>query len=237
MDPSLSSLVNIITELQQEKRDVRIASEKKVADLELELRIEQQRNGALMAQLIEVLGDGPARSDELMHQLIESLENKQCSRHWAEQENGDQPYLSSQAVVEAVTKAVNTLTESAVQVQRALPEAEMRLSRKHSVMRMEVEKALAASTTELMNLLRTSQRSSQHITRYDEVNTEELVENINNRLTNEHDENSLVSKVAAKMGSQATYKLEASEKAPKGTYKLSLQSIKAGDAKHMFRKQ
>ncbi|KAE9989263.1 hypothetical protein EG327_002921 [Venturia inaequalis] len=55
MDPSWSTLVNIITELQQEKRDVKMAFEKRVADLELELRIEQQRNSALMTQLIEAI--------------------------------------------------------------------------------------------------------------------------------------------------------------------------------------
>lgn len=223
MDPSWSTLVNIITELQQEKRDVKIASEKRAAELELELRIEQQRNGALMQQLIEALGNGPAKNADLMHQLIESLENRRSSRIWTEREIGDQPALTSQAVVEAVTKAVNTLTESAVRVQNALPEAEMRLSRKHSVMRIEVEKALAASTTELMSVLRTTQLSSQHITRYDEVNTDELVESINNRLTNEHDDKSLISKVAAKIDSQVTNKLEAGEKANKGAYKMSFQ--------------
>lgn len=257
MDPSWSTLVNIITELQQEKRDIKIASEKRVADLETELRIEQQRNGALMTQLIEALGNGPARNADLMHQLIESLENRRSSRPssrlWAERESGDQPFLTSQAVVEAVTKAADTLTESASQVQRALPEAELRLSRKHSVMRIEVEEALAASTAELMSVLRTTQLSAQHITRYDEIYTEELVETINNRLTNEYDDNSLISKVAAKLESQMTDKMKASEKAEKGTYKLLLQvcvypivcrwilifliqSINAGDAKSIFRK-
>ncbi|QDS76281.1 hypothetical protein FKW77_001832 [Venturia effusa] len=236
MDPTWSTLVNIITELQQEKRDIKIACDKRVADLELELRIEQQRNGALMQQLIEALGNGPTRNAELMQQLIDSLERKRSSRVWAEREFGDPPSLTSQAVVEAVTKAVNTLTESAVQVQRALPEAEMRLSRKQSVMRIEVEKALAASTTELISMMRTNPLSTQHITRYEEVNTGELVEIINNRLTDEHDNNSLLSKVASKIDSQLTNKLEASEKEKKGMYKFSVQSINAGDVRSIFRK-
>lgn len=213
MDPSWSTLVNIITELQQEKRDFKIACEKRVADLELELRIEQQRNAALMQQLIEALGSGPARNADLMQQLIESLENRRPSRVYAEREIGDQHPLTNQAVVEAVTKAVNTLTESAV----------MRLSRKHSVMRIEVEKALAASTTELVSVMRTTPLSTQHITRYDEVNTDELVDNINSRLTDERDNASLISKVVAKMDSQMANKVEASDKPKKGPYRLSFQ--------------
>ncbi|RDI85188.1 Aldo-keto reductase yakc [NADP(+)] [Venturia inaequalis] len=126
MDPSWSTLVNIITELQQEKRDVKMAFEKRVADLELELRIEQQRNSALMTQLIEVLGNGPSRNAELMHQSNESLQNrpssrpssksssrpssKPSSRLWAEREIGDQP--SSQEFSEKAKKGPVRIDET-----------------------------------------------------------------------------------------------------------------------------
>lgn len=91
------------------------------------------------------------------------------------------------------------------------------------MMRIEVEKALAASTTELVSVMRTTPLSTQHITRYDEVNTDELVDNINSRLTDERDNASLISKVVAKMDSQMANKVEASDKPKKGPYRLSFQ--------------
>lgn len=220
MDPSYSILVNVIAELQQEKRDYKIAFEKKVAELERELRIEQHRNAALMQQLIEALGNGPTRNEEMMQQWLEALEIRR-SRVWAEREISEKAPLTSHAVVEAVAKAVNTLTESAIQVQRAIPEAEMRLSRKHSVMRIEIEKALASSTTELMSVMKMSAASTHHVAKYEEVDTFQLVDTINHKLADENDDKSLISKVVAKMEAQAATKIEANEKVKKGTHRMT----------------